>query len=178
MTREDFAVLEPLVLGWLGGGRLIPLEWDEHPVARALDQSAGIDAIHTLPGGRVRGVALRVQYGQVWASFTIRERRADLAETEAAKRLAAIRERDRGWLYPAVTVQAYLTAPGGDLIYAAGVRTEDLYGYLQSPDARYDIMTNGTDGNRFIVVWVEHLTEAGVRVKEWGITLQRHQRYA
>jgi hypothetical protein len=103
-------------------------------VAKDLDILAGIDGWQICRGkGFMRGIAARVQPdGKSWDSFTIRFHRNSGAETEYAKRSRAISQPDQGWLYPAITVQAYTSADSQRLISAGVVKTRDLYGYVAS----------------------------------------------
>lgn len=153
----------PSVRECCGGGELRPVEgtWDEYADYLAGVDHWQIDTEHQ----RMRGLASRIQYGPSnWRSFTVRERLPSGRRTEAAKRLEAIR---RGWLYPALTAQAYLE--GSDLLGAAVVRTVDLYEWLTKyPSLR---RRNPEDGVEFRVAWWTDLVKAGIEVKvvegEW-----------
>jgi hypothetical protein len=168
-SATDFAcVVWPHIAPWLGGGELVPVEAVGDP--DMLDIYAGIDAWH-LEGNahRMRGIASRVQYPpNLYASFTIRSSRTSGAETELAKRLEALYHPERGWLLPAITVQAYVA--GGALIGAGCVYTRDLYLFVAGgrPGLDYLVKTNGDDANEFYAVWWSCLREHGVRVRTFG----------
>jgi hypothetical protein len=132
------------------GGEYVPVESVE---GRDLDALAGIDGWQVRRDlGRMRGLACRVQWTErPFDTFTIRLARSSGAETEYAKRLDAIQSPD-GWLYPALTVQAYVSPSQRMLLSAAAVPTRDLY-EVSGPRL---IRRNGTDGNAFVVVpWTE-----------------------
>lgn len=161
-------VVWPQVGPWLGGGELIPVEGLDD--AALLDMFAGIDGWHVQGNERrIRGLASRVQSApHLYSSFTIRSRRVSGAETELAKRLAALYEPDKGWLFPAITVQGYAAA---DEFVAAGcIYTRDLYTYIaDGQEGRdYEVKRNGQDGNEFYVVWWEDLRSDGVRLRTVG----------
>ena len=58
-------------------------------IADILDQQSGIDALYVNDTG-IRGVAIRIQYGQAWDTFTIRKSRESGARTEYLKRKESI----------------------------------------------------------------------------------------
>lgn len=157
------------------GGELIPVESATAVSLQAtFDTLAGIDAWHLCHEQRaMRGIASRVQTiadeHEPYNTFTIRYKRSSGAETEFAKRLAAIRDRDGGWLYPHLTCQAYIDQRKEKLLSCAVVRTEDLYVYaddwLGYDNDRARIMVNGADGNEFIVVKWASLQGDGMRVR-------------
>lgn len=112
----------------VGGGQLQPVEAvAEKNFKDQLDLLAGIDAwqIKSNPSA-IRGLASRVQWGEPRKTFTIRTRAKGGGETELAKRARAIENRDEGYLYPHLTVQAYLDKKGGNLLCAAVIKTTDL----------------------------------------------------
>lgn len=111
-------IVWPNISAGLGGGDLVPVE----SVASAgfvkdLDVLAGVDAWQLVRPSGIRPLASRVQAG--WGrmnTFTIRWSLPSGGRTEIDKRIAAIRD---GYLYPAVTVQAYLDCPrrpAGDFV--------------------------------------------------------------
>lgn len=111
-------------------GRLISTELEGGQLAEIFDKYAGIDAIH-IWRDKVRGVAVRVQWGVNYRTFTIRYKRRSGAPTEYGKRLAAIHGND-GALYPYLTIQAYANKrDGGSLLSYAVVKTADLYRYIE-----------------------------------------------
>ena len=80
---------------------------------------------------------------------------------------------DRGFLWPALTIQAYLSADRSRLLEAAAVRTEDLYRYSSDVVGRYPdglggicwFNTNGEDGTVFLCVSWDALRRAGIALK-------------
>lgn len=119
-------------------GRVVHVEAISHSdFARDLDQQAGIDAWHILPGVGVRGIASRVQVcDRPYNTFTVRKSRDSGAKTEYQKRLEAI-ESNKGWLYPALTIQAYVTAKQNGVLLSFGVcQTEALIRYIQAGDVK------------------------------------------
>jgi len=159
------------------GGEMIPVESTTAASLQAtFDTLAGIDAWHLCHEQRaMRGIASRVQTiaegYEPYNTFTIRYRCASGADTEFSKRLAAIRDRDGGWLYPHLTCQAYIDQRKERLLSCAVVRTEDLYVYaddwLDHGGEQASIKVNGADANEFIVVkWVS-LKADGVRIRAY-----------
>jgi len=113
-SAYDFLrVVWPKVEPMLAGGRLEPVEstTSRRRIDRDIDILAGIDAWHMLDSqGVMRGIASRVQWGpKNWRTFTIRKSRPTGATTELAKRLYALDHLDQGWLFPSLTIQAYVT---------------------------------------------------------------------
>ena len=165
----------PRIAPWMRGGELIPVESTTAASLQAtFDTLAGIDAWHICHEQRaMRGIASRVQTiadgYEPYNTFTIRYRRSSGAETEFAKRLAAIRDRDGGWLYPHLTCQAYIDQRKERLLSCAVVRTKDLYMYaddwLDHGGEQACIRTNRADANEFIVVKWTSLKGDGVRVR-------------
>ncbi len=142
-SSADFLrVVWPIIRPWMGGGSILPVEGnvDAH-LAQALDRHAGIDAWHIVPGKGVRGVASRVQWIEPqrtpWNTFTLRYARESGTETEFSKRKKSLAILEDGWVFPSVTVQAYVDYPRGqgNLRSVAVMNTPDL---LQAFD---DILT-------------------------------------
>lgn len=118
-----------------------------------LDMLAGIDAWHINRKCGMQGIASRIQWGnKTWKSFTVRKRRTSGAETEYAKRKRAI---DTGnWLYPTLTVQAYITSRrDGELLSIGVAKTKDIFAAID--EGKCKIKKNRWDGNEFIVVFWE-----------------------
>jgi hypothetical protein len=131
-SASDFVnIVWPVVkeLPLIGGGQLQPVEASsDAEFAKTLDMLAGIDAWQVLTSpAAMRGLASRVQWGQAHNSFTVRIALPSGAETEYHKRIRALDQPDQGFLYPHLTVQAYLDQQGGALLSAAVVRTADLF---------------------------------------------------
>lgn len=103
-------VVWPVICDDLGGGELVPVESvTAASFAKDLDTLAGVDAWQVADPHGMRSIASRVQSG--WGplnTFTIRWSVRSGARTEIDKRIDAIRD---GFLYPLITVQAYLTCP-------------------------------------------------------------------
>lgn len=131
-SASDFVnIVWPTVkaLPLIGGGQLQPVEASsDAEFAKTLDMLAGIDAWQVLASpAAMRDLASRVQWGQAHNSFTVRIALPSGGETEYHKRIRALNQPEQGFLYPQLTVQAYLDQPGGTLLSAAVVRTADLF---------------------------------------------------
>ena len=131
-SASDFVnIVWPAVkaLPLIGGGQLQPVEaTSDAEFAKTLDMLAGIDAWQVLTSpAAMRGLASRVQWGPAHNSFTVRIALPSGTETEYHKRIRALDNREQGYLYPHLTVQAYLDQVGGTLLSAAVVRTADLF---------------------------------------------------
>lgn len=157
-ARDFRNIVWPVIGPWLSNGKLITVE------GRAglddLDLCAGIDALQVLPGGPVRGIANRIQTcderHRPYRSFTVRR------ATEYMKRKRDLSSPDRGWLWPGITTQAYITE-SRELIGAGIINTSHLIHYL---DNRPSIVrTNGEDGREFLVAWWDDLAAAGIKIK-------------
>lgn len=178
----DFVrVVWPQMRVFCGGGELMPVESvTAGQFAQALDVRAGIDAwqIHTSHG--IRGIASRVQWGdRDWGTFTVRYSRSSGATTEYEKRRAAIAS-GAGWLFPYLTIQAYVEKPAreGALLSAAVCRTADLIRYIEEthdPDLPVNernehgawLRPNHVDGNLFWVCEWNVMAEYGYHIKKW-----------
>jgi hypothetical protein len=157
----------PLISERCGGGEIVQVESETD--AKTLDVMAGIDAWQVVPKlGVMRGIASRVQWGSKssrfpYNTFTIRYNRPSGHTTEFAKRLQAIEAADKGWLYPHLTIQAYLD---GDTVLSVGVvRTADLFAFAEenrrtpSRDTVY-FQNNFDHSSNFLVVpWEKGLCE-------------------
>lgn len=131
-SASDFVnIVWPAVKGLplIGGGQLQPVEVSsDAEFAKTLDMLAGIDAWQVLTSPvAMRGLASRVQWGQARNTFTVRIALPSGAETEYHKRIRALDNQEQGYLYPHLTVQAYIDQVGGTLLSAAVVRTADLF---------------------------------------------------
>ncbi len=82
----------------------------------------------------MRGLASRVQWGGRYNTFSIRYRVPSGQPTEFAKRLTSIQNKDKGHLFPHLTVQAYLDQAGGNLLSCAVIETEALFSVAQDMD--------------------------------------------
>jgi hypothetical protein len=158
----------PAIAAGCGGGVLVPMEGVAESVfASKVDRLSGVDAWQIIEAkGVMRSIASRVQFGRAYASFTIRETLANGGETELGKRLLALHEKHRGWLLPALTVQGYVSSSrGGALLYAAVAYSEELYKHIDA-GGDHDCRTNPDDGNTFVVLWVDRLKAAGIKINE------------
>lgn len=173
-TLAFTSVVWPALSRLVRNGEFIPVEASTASgLARDFDVLAGIDAWQKLPDG-MRGIACRVQSCRVpWDTFTIRYERDSGAETEYAKRLRAIQDREGGWLYPHLTIHGYVSDADGSLLSAAVVRTCDLFAFAAehehdaSPETVYfrsnDRASRG-DANKFLVCPWANLRRAGVKL--------------
>ncbi len=177
-------VVWPAIKPMLGGGKLIPMEGKvDSNLAQLFDLNSGIDCWHFSANGQMRGIASRIQWtDRNWKTFTVRYSRKSGTRTEYDKRIEAIRDFDaRGWLYPFLTVQAYICPPRryGDLIDVAIVKTSDLIdvctGILESADGFAQAgQINETSNAKFICVNWDWLKANGYQIK----TMQRLQQAA
>jgi len=123
------SIVEPALTaaGGLPRGRLTAAE------GTSQDQRAGIDWIISSADGTQTTLAVRVQWHTDWGTFSVRYRTERGNMSELTKRARSVAE---GGSYPTLTVQAYVTQPGGVLLNAYVVRTETLYRHfvLPSPD--------------------------------------------
>lgn len=158
-SAETFVRLVVPKLESMFGGRFESTESvNSRGFVGELDMLAGIDAWQVSTRHGLRGIASRVQsLGTSFDTFTIRYRRSSGAETEYAKRLRAINDRDHGWLWPHFTVQAYISKCREKLISFGIIETVELFHIvehaLQAGDTKGAyILTNSYDDNEFIVV--------------------------
>ena len=91
-------------------------------MAKLLDTLAGIDVWYINKLNGMRGIASRIQTGVNYRTFTIRNKRQSGAKTEYEKRKIAI---EKGYLYPYLTVQAYVS-DSDELLSFAVAKTEDI----------------------------------------------------
>lgn len=164
-------VVWPAIKPKLQHGELKPVEAvAADDLKQDLDRLAGIDAWHIhYDRGLMRGIASRIQWlapsDQPWRSFTIRMQRPNGSRTEFEKRCEAIDSPAEGWLFPHLTIQAYVAEPrrSGPLMAAGIVRTKDLYDFArQHPEREWK--RNPQDGVLFTPWWWRELQDAGVRV--------------
>jgi hypothetical protein len=147
-SRDDFhRLVWPVVGPLIGGGEIVSVESKELKVALGqcapgivreaasalarMDELCGIDAYQVVRQGMaVRGVASRVQCdGISWETFTLRLRRESGNTTEWEKRELAVTRPDLGYLFPHLTVQAYVDRTHEKLLSVAVVRTVDLVNF-------------------------------------------------
>ena len=122
----------PLIRQHLGNGDLLQMEGrPDTELGRTLDMLAGIDGWH-IHGHGMRGIASRVQEtSKSWDTFTVRMSRDSGAVTEFEKRKLAISESDRGWIYPALTVQAYSLTRTGPVFSCGIAKTQDIIDFIE-----------------------------------------------
>ncbi len=147
--REVWPHLAPM----LGGGPVMSNELAASDSSTFhLDVQSGIDWWQMIPGGGMRGIAARVQWGIPYKTFTIRRTLVTGNATEYAKR---IRDIDEGNVYPSVTIQAYLDRRMGDCLATAACKTSELISKCTDASIRYN-----RDGSTFYVVgWDEFDTD-------------------
>jgi hypothetical protein len=174
-TNAFQALVWPRIEDWFGGGQLLPIEGDaDNDIKRTLDMQAGIDAFHVAMNGSTRAIASRCQVCDgSFSTFTIRTRtRGGSTNTELSKRMRALfLEDDRGWLYPHVTVQAYLASWKGPLNAVAAIRTRDLFAYVREHenDRRRVYRQSNDDPSEFYAISWQYLVDDGVYIKRWPI---------
>lgn len=182
-ANHDFSAFRDEILSHIGGGKLIDLEkagqsdpvvTGETNIAAMFDQYSGVDALH-LANRQLRLVALRVQWCRNWATFTIRYKRRSGAATEYMKRVEAIQS-DKGWLYPHLTVQAYLDKRGdaSEILGCGIVKTKDLYDHIHLNMPNLQIQ-RCNEGNQFLVVPFCDLQRARKDIIVFGSDYQMKQ---
>lgn len=150
-------------------GELIDIEAQSSPLAQMFDQYSGVDAIHIVKGyhhsPKMRGVAIRCQYGNAWNSFTIRYSRSTGTTTEYIKRREAIYG-DGGFWYPYLTIQIYANKlKESNRFFSCGIiRTKDIYDYIEENFDKILQKVNPQDGNIFLVIFWNELEKAGKKL--------------
>ena len=112
----------------------------------------------------IRGLACRVQWGTTdWQSFTIRKSRISGTKTEYEKRLDALTN-GRGFLFPPLTVQAYLKQRRMGPVMSIGIaKTVNIMRWIHCHRDEVKVQTNPIDGTEFYVVFWRDI-EPDVRV--------------
>jgi hypothetical protein len=119
----------PVIKKHVGGGELMRMEGrPDIELAQKLDMLSGIDGWHIHQKG-MRGIASRVQQGVAYNTFTIRTSRDSGAETEYAKRVEAISS-NSGWIFPHLTVQAYVRTKEGPILSVGLAKTSDIIEFI------------------------------------------------
>ncbi len=118
--------------GMLPRGRLTDAE------GTSQDMRAGIDWIISGGDGMQTTIASRVQWRVDYGTFSIRYRTEKGTMSELTKRYRSV---DGDGAYPTLTLQAYVTQPGGVLINAYVIRTEELYRHVIIPGPDEDHFT-------------------------------------
>ena len=163
----------------IGGGILRPVESvTTQDFAQELDLVAGIDAWQVIgqPVPSVRGIASRVQWGTPYDSFSVRLSSRFGEPTEFQKRLYALQNQSSGFIYPHITVQAYLDFRHGNLISAAAIETARLIGAaallvenrerLQHPRPEFYGFIDNPDGTSFVYLRWQYLMYKGAMFAE------------
>ncbi len=154
---------------FFGEGELIPVETDNGLLARRWDALAGVDAWQVRDGTGMRGIASRVQWirpgGSPYNTFTVRKSRDSGALTEFEKRLRAL-DNPAGWLYPVLTIQAYVAEPRGHgaLLSAAAAKTADVIQMIRDGRARESRTWNA---EFYHVAWGA-MRRAGCEIRVWS----------
>jgi len=158
----------------IGGGQIIPVEAvSSEEFSSELDVLAGVDAWQIVANNRgVRGIASRIQWGRDYRSFSIRYSTPSGAETEFQKRLRALSNPDEGYLFPHLTVQAFLDKKGGQLLSVAAIPTRHLIEQAQrliewgrmegGSDSRFGVRSS-PDGRSFLYMSWQYLANSDVR---------------
>jgi hypothetical protein len=175
-SASDFLkIVWPAILSEekIGGGEIIPVEAvSPNDFASELDVLAGIDAWQVVKDNKaVRGIASRVQWGINYRSFSIRYTTPSGVETEFQKRRFALNNPEEGYLFPHLTVQAFLDEPGGQLLSVAAIPTKYLIQQAQrliewgrmndGHDSRFGIRYS-PDGKGFIYMSWEYLKHSEI----------------
>lgn len=158
----------------IGGGHIIPVEAVScDGFANELDVLAGVDAWQIVQNNKaVRGIASRVQWGTDYQSFSIRYSTPSGVETEFQKRLRALNNPDEGYLFPHLTVQAFLDRQGGQILSVAAIPTKYLIQQAQKliewgrmndgKDSRFGIRYS-PDGRGFLYMSWQYLANSAVK---------------
>lgn len=128
-------IILPEIREYIEGGRIISIEIiQDSYLANDLDRECGIDAWQKIEGKGCRGIASRVQFGEIdYKTFTIRKSRDSGTMTEYQKRKLAIETGK--YIYPYWTCHGYIH---NDKLLSAGVcRTIDLFNAIE--DGYYSI---------------------------------------
>lgn len=165
----------PKVNDICGGGELSPVETvSDVDFVKTLDTMAGIDAWQIIrEKSFMRGIASRVQWtDSPYESYTIRYLLSSGYKTEFQKRASALKNKDQGFLYPEITIQAYINDAGDKLLCAAVIKTYDLFRIAYRVDKEYrqngtgingcGVRENSHDGNRFIFIPWRSVPQANV----------------
>jgi len=163
----------PLIAADLDDGMLVCSETSSSPYAQLLDRDAGIDAIVWTDKPRsIRALAHRSQIGRCYETFTIRSRLAGTGgDTELQKRLRSLADDS---MRPGLTLQSYVDVGSERLLGVGVIKSVDLYDAVIAhqmkgggwPYRRRDLpvyeMSNQADGNQFLVVRWDALTQVKI----------------
>lgn len=160
-------VVWPAVRHAWGGGRIVTARAGSTGLEATIDREGGVDAAMVVPGQGTYTLALRVQAGGDYGSFTIRSGLPSGEPTEKHKRLKAL---DSGAALPLLTAQAYITVwePAGEhvaeFLSAGLVETAALYNYVRR-SLPHAVFVNPSDMHEFEVYWWAYLQRDQVPVK-------------
>lgn len=145
----------PVVRGALRGGELLRMEGSPEKIAYLLDVRAGIDGFQVHDTHGLRGIASRVQVtSRPYNTFTIRTERESGVDTEYIKRRDAITSQD-GWLYPALTIHAYVKTWDGPLLSAGVAYTSDIIECIERGWCTFNSVTRNGAATFAVVDWQE-----------------------
>jgi hypothetical protein len=153
-----FDVVKPCFLQTFGG-ELLQTENIEHEITQALDLRACIDALWcpAYDSNAVYSVAMRIQYGHCYKTFTIRESTTTGVATEYEKTSNAIKS---GTMFPCLTIQAYVD--NEQIVGAALAFTKTIYECIEKGLCTRRM--NNYDGNSFIAVHWETIQNNGYEI--------------
>jgi len=130
-------------------------------MAKLLDTLAGIDVWYINKLNGMRGIASRIQTGVNYKTFTVRNKRKSGAKTEYEKRKIAI---EKGYLYPYLTIQAYVSENNELLSYAIA-KTEDIINAIDNGLCYKNHTSKNQIGQAefFVVKWYD-MKKAGYEI--------------
>lgn len=138
------------------------IEKSNNEVLMWLDKYSGIDYVVKTNDNNIVGVAARIQYNINYRTFTIRTARHTGAKTEYEKRVEAI---NKGYFYPAYTLQAYFNRADSTLIGAAIIETKKLYQFIEdNPDK---VHKRSSDNEFIFIKW----DDIDVSFKEYNVSI-------
>lgn len=150
-SRQLFTEFVKTPLEKILDGKIFPVEGDPNPVLESLDKKSGIDAILIKEFG-LYGIALRIQMGPLYRTFTVRKQRASHAKTEYEKLTLAA---EKQALTPRFTAQAYIDPNARQLLGGAVMHTCNLLDLIQSNRCKTKHTHNDQIGQAefFVVDW-------------------------
>jgi len=150
--------IEKTILPTMISGKIHSIENSDNHVLVLMDRRSGIDYIRENEHG-LQGIAARVQWGNAWDTFTIREKRHTGTITEMQKRIFQI---ENGYFYPYFTLQAYFSdRKEMKFLSAAAVKTVDLYDFIK--EKPFCIYRNKSD-NDFLFIKFSDLQNNGIKI--------------
>lgn len=136
-------------------------------IAKTLDVLSGVDLWLVRDGHGVRAVASRVQKAsKSWRTFTVRRSRDSGSATEYEKRKQAF---EHEYLYPHLTLQAYVNESADRLLGFAVMRTRSLWAMIEA--GLCTVNRTGADQNgqaSFYVVRWDDVSPAGYTLVEFA----------